>query len=47
MTSINSGKTLKYLKIQDTNGPKISESIIYVKEYFYIFLFSEIHTSTK
>ena len=39
MTSVNLGKTLKYLKIQEnlTYGLKISKSFICVKEYFYMF----------
>ena len=34
MASVNLRKTLEYLKIQESLGLKISDSIIYVKKYF-------------
>ena len=37
MTPVNLGKNLKYLKTQEAYDLKISQNIIYVKEYFYMF----------
>ena len=37
MMSVNLGKALEYLKIQETLSFEISQSIIYVKENFYMF----------
>ena len=37
MTSVNLENTLEYLKSKKGSGLKTSKSIIYVKEYFYMF----------
>ena len=43
MTSANLEETLEYLISKKAYGMKISQSIIYLNEYFYVFLFPEKH----
>ena len=40
MTSVNLEKNIEYLKIQE-KWLKIWQSVIYLKEYFYVFLYPE------
>ena len=46
MTSVYLEKTLEYLKIQESLRSEISQSIIYVKEYFHMF-FSTLKDITQ
>ena len=47
ITSVNIEKTLEYLKTKIAYGLKIFPSIIYVKEYFHVFLYSERYYTSK
>ena len=38
--SVNLEKTVEYLKTHESSGLKIFQSIIYVKEYFYMLFFT-------
>ena len=48
MTSIQIEKSLEYLKIQESLRSEISQNIIYLMKYFYVFLYPErYYASTK